>query len=623
MGGEEMGMQDMERSQVSAGALPSDAAKSASPADSYNLLDEQWIPVLYSDGRFERVGIVRALREAGTIRQIAASNPMDRVALLRFLLAVLLWCKPDLSDADRAGLNGGNGIPEEWLKKLQDNRAAFNLLGDGERFNQDPTVKSQGTRPIADLLVEFPGADSVNHMRHVLHGSYGFCPACCALGILRLSVWAPANRYYPASVNPGSAAYAITEGRNLLLTLVANLPKATTHARNAPWLSNTPPDSPGAVDYLAWRPRRLWLNEEGSDNCAYCGRPGPLIKRVCIAKGWPTPSTTGQQFSKQVLTEFQKLNPEYKQKATDRRKWADKVVKVAPVIRRCRMSLLAQMDSKREQAPPDESDAAKIARVCNQLYAARNSPDCKNLITKATQKEQPTLKEEDTRVKKFWGDDPFLLKESEPIGLPDLNADVGEHTSRFWRDGVRLGGGREVAIGIVGDGQYIFHDAPAVRLPDADGARLACLTKRCAEVLRGMNAEKTLKEDGEPKLKRCGLLKQVTPNPDRQHPEINAAVVHLTPDTEAKIRAKLNDPGATTDDTQFLDGVYEPLVEQVVASTIRGSPLRRRAAMQAARDLLGKTIAGLTDNSSSAPAGSGETAPAKSKRRGKKKPEGS
>ena len=31
---------------------------------SYNLLDEKWIPVLYGDGRCERVGIVAALREA-------------------------------------------------------------------------------------------------------------------------------------------------------------------------------------------------------------------------------------------------------------------------------------------------------------------------------------------------------------------------------------------------------------------------------------------------------------------------------------------------------------------------------------------------------------------------------
>lgn len=55
----------------------------------FNLVEEGWIPVLRRNGRFERVGIRTALTESGSIRQIAASNPMDDVSLLRFLLAVL------------------------------------------------------------------------------------------------------------------------------------------------------------------------------------------------------------------------------------------------------------------------------------------------------------------------------------------------------------------------------------------------------------------------------------------------------------------------------------------------------------------------------------------------------
>ncbi|MDP8239698.1 MAG: type I-E CRISPR-associated protein Cse1/CasA [Candidatus Hatepunaea meridiana] len=47
----------------------------------YNLLEENWIPVLYHNGDWKRVGIRRALEDAGNIRQIAASNPMDRVHL--------------------------------------------------------------------------------------------------------------------------------------------------------------------------------------------------------------------------------------------------------------------------------------------------------------------------------------------------------------------------------------------------------------------------------------------------------------------------------------------------------------------------------------------------------------
>ncbi|HPC93320.1 MAG TPA: type I-E CRISPR-associated protein Cse1/CasA [Sedimentisphaerales bacterium] len=280
----------------------------------YNLLDEHWIPVLYRDGRYDRVGIRNALEEAGQIRQIAASNPMDNVALLRFLLAVLIWCKGELTENDRTLLEGrADGIPPEWLNKLAEHKKKFNLLGDGERFYQDKTIlaellkakqkewdeqrKKAGSqkapkkpyptslddndfRPIGDLLVEFPGADSVNHTRHVLHGSYGFCPACCATGILRFSVWASANRYYPASVNPGSAVYAIVAGDNLAQTLAASLPDNAHQTSEPPWLSDSPPSLPlETATVLAWRPRRLWLGDAAEKGvCANCGDHRGLIK---------------------------------------------------------------------------------------------------------------------------------------------------------------------------------------------------------------------------------------------------------------------------------------------------------------------------------------------------------
>jgi hypothetical protein len=72
-------------------------------ADNYNLLVKPWIPILRIHGKPDRVGIRTALIEAGRIRQIAASNPMDNVALLRFLLAVLQWCKPTGARKSRPG----------------------------------------------------------------------------------------------------------------------------------------------------------------------------------------------------------------------------------------------------------------------------------------------------------------------------------------------------------------------------------------------------------------------------------------------------------------------------------------------------------------------------------------
>lgn len=381
----------------------------------YNLVDQKWIPVLYCHGRTDRVGILKALTEARTIRQIAAGNPMDRAALLRFLLAVLMWCKEDAKSSLKALLDEKrDGIPLDWLKKLEEKKSAFHLLGDGQRFYQDKSLEGEKCRPIGDLLVEFPGEDSVNHMRHVLHDAYGFWPACCAMGIIRFTAWSPANRYYPSSVNPPSAAYALVDGKNLLETLWANLPDENPPSAHAPWLQNVEPVSPDAVFKLAWRPRKFWLKAEGACGiCANCGREGILLKRLAIERGWATPVTCGQKFANEVLREFQKIHEDYRKKKSNRRELADKVVKAAPVILKCRMEKLAEKDSRASSAPQNETAAAKIARIMNQLYEAGDKA-IEELTKRPSKAERENLQQDDIQQKKFWTEDPHLLRELSP-----------------------------------------------------------------------------------------------------------------------------------------------------------------------------------------------------------------
>ena len=100
----------------------------------YNLLVEPWIPVLWNDGETSRVGIIDALTQAGRIREVAASNPMDRVAIVRFLLALLYWCKGD--PPEEGDTVSGDGFPADWFWRLDANRDSFNLLGDVKRFYQ-------------------------------------------------------------------------------------------------------------------------------------------------------------------------------------------------------------------------------------------------------------------------------------------------------------------------------------------------------------------------------------------------------------------------------------------------------------------------------------------------------
>jgi hypothetical protein len=185
---------------------------------SFNLLDERWIPILRTDGQAERVGIHEALINASNIRQIAASNPMDNVALLRLLLAVLQWCKPSPSDKERAGLARANGIPEGWLQErlgtAEMPKEEFNLLGPSNAVFQDETAwnetqrradkkkktkqkeaEDEDFRPPTDLLQELPSGTNIAHFRHTRDHRDGVCPACCALGLVRLAAFATSGKH--------------------------------------------------------------------------------------------------------------------------------------------------------------------------------------------------------------------------------------------------------------------------------------------------------------------------------------------------------------------------------------------------------------------------------------------
>lgn len=550
----------------------------------YNLLHEGWIPVLYADGNAAHIGIRKALKDAGKIRQLAASNPMDRVALLRFLIAVLLWCKDDETPLETLKQRGAV-IPEAWLAKLKTYETAFNLLGDSGRFYQDASIADIEPRPIADLLVEYPGADSVNHMRHVVHdGSYGFCPACCALGILRLSVWAPANRYYPASINPGSAAYAYAEGKNLLSTLLENLPEDIGPAGKPPWLLQEPPTSPDSIARLAWRPRKLWLiagHETGS--CDNCGKHGALISSLCNEGGWPTPMPDSQRFSKEVESELRRFG--YGIKGKDKvAKACQKIVKMASLIRKCRMELL-RVACGNGDASTSLARAEEIAQLVHQLLS-RGDAEAQKALSKLTRnpdnEEKRVLGNGDLQVKKFWDGDPHLLKGEEPISLPGVGSDVGVQSSRFWRDALGSQPVRDrkvVAVGPVVN-KFVFQDATAIDLPP--------LT---AEHLSGLSREIS--------AKMCDLLKRVMPNPDRQHPEIRSMVALLTPEMESRVRDRLcrcagsGDPTDANDFT-FLRELYEPFMDMAVSSVSRRSPLQKQDTRRHARALLERMIVQLT-----------------------------
>ncbi len=241
--------------------------------DRYNLLEENWIPVLYNNGTVDRVGIKKALSEAGKIRQIAASNPMDRVAIIRFLLAVLQWCKGN-PPAD-ANTISGDSFPADWFKKLDENKDCFNMLGNGKRFYQQKTSKKEWA--ITSLLQEIPSGNNFWHLRHSTDRKDGLCFACCAMGLLRLPIFSVTSLPdLKTGINGTPPIYVIPWGRSLLNTLQANWAPcgqlgvpAWVQADIRPTMDENVPPLTG----LTILSRRVWLHDpiEQSGVCISCG----------------------------------------------------------------------------------------------------------------------------------------------------------------------------------------------------------------------------------------------------------------------------------------------------------------------------------------------------------------
>ncbi len=260
---------------------------------SYNLLEENWIPVLWSDGRTGRVGIKDALKEAGNIRQIAASNPMDNVALLRFLLAILVWCKPIVSEEEREAARKDRALPTAWVAKLDQNKDCFELLGDGRRFYQDLSqAKERPKRPVSDLFAYLPADTEINHFRHVFDQTVALCPACCAVGLVRLPACATqGGQGLSPSINNAPPIYFVAAGDALLETFLLNWPVPVSEGDQPAWeptARRARTAEIGILEGFTWQPRAVRIGpcrQNPGQRCARCGSDGPLASQLVFKKG--------------------------------------------------------------------------------------------------------------------------------------------------------------------------------------------------------------------------------------------------------------------------------------------------------------------------------------------------
>ena len=249
----------------------------------FNLIDEKWIPVRFSDRTHDELSIRDTLLRAKQIAAIEDHSPLVVAALHRFLLAVLYRALEGPTDIDQAKALFKEGLPHEkitaYLERWHDR---FWLFDERYPFGQNPNIPQDKIEPWTKLTAEYNATSNKVLFDHTNTKKPGArepkeC-ACWLLSTMNFSI-SGGRGYYP-SPSP-NAIMCIPFGHDLHKTLCYSLvPYANRDVMggdSALWerepealpLSVSKRMATGYADLYSWQARMILLEKISSGEVIY------------------------------------------------------------------------------------------------------------------------------------------------------------------------------------------------------------------------------------------------------------------------------------------------------------------------------------------------------------------
>lgn len=258
---------------------------------SYNLLEKEWIPVLWKNGNPGRDSVIEVLNHAREIRCISLASPFDFFAVHRFLLTLLYW-KAGLAggvNQIRESLLEGQIIPAAVLAGIKEATPCFDLFDKESPFLQDLNVPKDKEKSSGSLFAECATGTNIAHFHHGDDENMRLCRNCATLGMLRVVPWSQAGGAgLTPSVHNAPPIMVIATGDNLAITLGLNLVHLDAGAGEAKWSGHfKPTDSTKPIPYLealTWNPRCIFLPSPQPGTCWYCGQSDVLTVGKIVYK---------------------------------------------------------------------------------------------------------------------------------------------------------------------------------------------------------------------------------------------------------------------------------------------------------------------------------------------------
>jgi CRISPR system Cascade subunit CasA len=257
---------------------------------SFNLLDEEWIPVVMAGGEPRELSLRDSLIEADRAQELFDASPLVTAALHRLLIAVLWRVFPLRSLAEWKTLWQARRFDAAKLDAYFDQwRERFDLLHPEKPFYQLGSLTLGKRTPLKRLGWEFAAG---NNGTLFDHSSDDDRPAIEPKVVAR---WIVATQCFAASAGRGEAgqlhtkdspwsrgAAILTQGDNLFETLSLNLlnllrtdfPQSNgdlvTWERDTDWRPQHDETPGGMLEYLTWQSRAIKLLPNEKDQLCEC-----------------------------------------------------------------------------------------------------------------------------------------------------------------------------------------------------------------------------------------------------------------------------------------------------------------------------------------------------------------
>lgn len=268
----------------------------------FNLLEEAWIPITNGKSGLTHIPPWK-ITDIPADSTLAYNRPDYTGAMVQFLIGLLQTLFAPEKESSWRKVYQSPPSPDELRERFFTAKDAFNLVGAGPRFMQDPKLEQDPTEalPISNLLIDSPGENTLKENKAFFNkgsGSHGFSYAEAAIALFCMQTNAPAGgQGHRTSLRGGGPLTTlIWSGKSLWENLWLNVlpakeifheafqiePDAITN--RFPWMGKvrtseangggpTYPEDGHPAQYFWGMPRRIWLLENPQTDQRTSGSP--------------------------------------------------------------------------------------------------------------------------------------------------------------------------------------------------------------------------------------------------------------------------------------------------------------------------------------------------------------